>query len=98
MSLTDLSAAELLSLLGTGKATAVDVATAFCDRIEAVDPKVKAFLHYRRKSGSKTGVLPDFFIGAHAAVAGIPLLTRDARRNRTYFPKLALISPDAGQR
>ena len=54
----------------------------------------KAFLQYRRKSGAKTGVLPDFFIGAHAAVAGIPLLTRDTRRYRTYFPKLALISPD----
>ena len=54
----------------------------------------KAFLHYRRKSGAKTGVLPDFFIGAHAAVAGIPLLTRDTRRYGTYFPKLALISPD----
>lgn len=56
----------------------------------------KAFLQYRRKSGAKTGVLPDFFIGAHAAVAGVPLLTRDVRRYRTYFPKLALISPDAG--
>jgi predicted nucleic acid-binding protein len=56
----------------------------------------KAFLQYRRKSGAKTGVLPDFFIGAHAAVAGIPLLTRDTRRYRSYFPKLALISPDAG--
>lgn len=56
----------------------------------------KAFLQYRRKSGAKTGVLPDFFIGAHAAVAGIPLLTRDTRRYRTYFPKLALVSPDAG--
>ncbi len=55
----------------------------------------KAFLQYRRKSGSKTGVLPDFFIGAHAAVADIPLLTRDTRRYRTYFPRLTLISPDS---
>ena len=54
----------------------------------------KAFLAYRRRTGAKTGVLPDFFIGAHAAVAGIPLLTRDTRRYRTYFPKLSLISPD----
>lgn len=55
----------------------------------------KAFLAYRKRGGAgRTGVLPDFFIGAHAAVAGIPLLTRDTRRYRTYFPKLELISPD----
>ena len=54
----------------------------------------KAFLQYRRRSGAKTGVLPDFFIGAHAAVAGIPLLTRDAGRYRTYFPKIELIHPE----
>jgi predicted nucleic acid-binding protein len=53
----------------------------------------KAFLAYRRSGGVKTGVLPDFFIGAHAAVVGMPLLTRDARRYQSYFPKLALISP-----
>jgi predicted nucleic acid-binding protein len=53
----------------------------------------KAFVSYRRKKGRKTGVLPDFFIGAHAAVAGIPLLTRDTSRYATYFPTLDLISP-----
>ena len=46
----------------------------------------KVFLRYRRRKGMKRGVLPDFFIGAHAAVAGLPLLTRDQRRYRTYFP------------
>jgi hypothetical protein len=56
----------------------------------------KVFMRYREQGGAKGGVLPDFFIGAHAAVAGIPLLTRDARRYRSYFPKLELLSPEAG--
>jgi hypothetical protein len=54
----------------------------------------KCFLAYRRRGGAKLSPLPDFFIGAHAAVAGYRLLTRDARRYRTYFPALALIAPD----
>ncbi|KUM24138.1 DNA-binding protein [Mesorhizobium loti] len=53
----------------------------------------KVFALYRRAGGSRTGVLPDFFIGAHAAVAQLPLLTRDVRRYRTYFPSLKLIAP-----
>lgn len=54
----------------------------------------KAFLIYRTQGGTKTGVLSDFFIGAHAAVEGWPLLTRDARRVQTYFPAVKLIAPD----
>ena len=54
----------------------------------------KAFLQYRRRGGTKTNVLADFFIGAHAAVAGYPLLTRDQNRYRDYFPTLTLIMPD----
>jgi len=54
----------------------------------------RAFLAYRRRGGTRTGVLPDFFIGAHAAVAGYRLLTRDATRYRTYFPRLEIIAPD----
>ena len=54
----------------------------------------KVFTQYRRSGGSRTGVLPDFFIGAHAAVAKLPLLTRDVGRYQTYFPSLRLITPD----
>lgn len=53
----------------------------------------KAFLTYRRRGGAKTSPLPDFLIGAHAATAGLRLLTRDARRYRTYFPSLELVAP-----
>ena len=53
----------------------------------------KAFAQYRRRGGSKAQVLPDFFIGAHAAVQGWPLLTRDASRFRTYFPGLEVLAP-----
>ena len=55
----------------------------------------KAFLRYRRAGGVRAGVLSDFFIGAHATVEGWPLLTRDARRYRTYFPTLRVIAPHA---
>ena len=53
----------------------------------------KAFAQYRRRGGSKLQVLPDFFIGAHAAVEGWPLLTRDAKRFKTYFPTLEVLAP-----
>lgn len=53
----------------------------------------KAFQRYKARGGARTGVLPDFFIGAHAAVLGVALLTRDARRYRDYFPKLELLAP-----
>ena len=53
----------------------------------------KAFMLYRRRGGKKNNVLADFFIGAHAAVLGCPLLTRDAQRYQTYFPGVTLITP-----
>ena len=54
----------------------------------------RAHLRYRRRGGTRHGVLPDFFIGAHAAVRGLPLLTRDPRRYRDYFPTLRVIAPE----
>lgn len=54
----------------------------------------KAFVRYRRQGGSKTNVLADFFIGAHAAVSGYPILTRDTRRYSAYFSGVTLIAPE----
>ena len=53
----------------------------------------KAFLQYRRRGGIKTAPLPDFFIGAHAAVRQMPILTRDPKRYASYFPTVCLIEP-----
>jgi predicted nucleic acid-binding protein len=53
----------------------------------------KAFAAYRNRGGHKTSTLPDFLIGAHAAIQGYQLLTRDASRYRTYFPTLKIICP-----
>ena len=52
-----------------------------------------AFLTYRRRGGTRRSPLPDFYIGAHAAVSGLALLTRDARRYRAYFPTVRVIAP-----
>ena len=60
---------------------------------EAAFLAAKCFLRYRRAGGRKRSPLPDFYVGAHAAVRGLPLLTRDARRYRTYFPRLTLVAP-----
>jgi len=56
----------------------------------------KAFVRYRRRGGKKHNVLADFFIGAHAAVAGYPILTRDTQRYATYFSGVSLVSPATG--
>jgi predicted nucleic acid-binding protein len=54
----------------------------------------RAFQEYRRRGGPRATPLPDFFIGAHAQAAGLPLLTRDPARVRTYFPEVGLLAPD----
>jgi|SRR5690625_2785561 len=53
----------------------------------------KAFRQYRARGGTRTSLLPDFFIGAHAAVRELPVLTRDTARIRTYFPTVTLLAP-----
>ncbi|HET7662249.1 MAG TPA: type II toxin-antitoxin system VapC family toxin [Rhodanobacteraceae bacterium] len=77
-----------------------DALAAFGTRFEEVPRESlflagKAFRQYRTRRGTRTGVLPDFFIGAHAAARDLPLLTRDATRFRTYFPTVALLTPSA---
>jgi predicted nucleic acid-binding protein len=54
----------------------------------------QAFRNYRRAGGARTAVLPDFFIGAHASALKLPLLTRDPRRYRAYFPEVSLLAPE----
>jgi predicted nucleic acid-binding protein len=60
---------------------------------EAAFLAAKAFLKYRQRGGTRAAPLPDFYIGAHAALAGYALLTRDRRRYSAYFPKLRIIAP-----
>ncbi len=61
---------------------------------EAAFLAARAHLAYRRSGGKKTSPMPDFYIGAHAQVSGLKLLTRDATRYRTYFPEIELIAPN----
>jgi predicted nucleic acid-binding protein len=71
------------------------------ERIEDLDEALpeaafltgQCFLKYRRRGGTRASPLPDFYIGAHAALAGLTLLTRDAKRYRSYFPTLRLVAP-----
>jgi predicted nucleic acid-binding protein len=62
--------------------------------LEAAFLAGKCFLKYRERGGRKRSTLPDFFIGAHAAVENMTLVTRDAARYRTYFPRLKLVCPE----
>ena len=60
---------------------------------EALFVAGRSFQRYRAAGGIRTGVLPDFFIGAHALIARAPLITRDTARYRSYFPGIQLIAP-----
>ena len=81
------SRSEVDELLASLKVQVVEVSR------EALFSAAKAFVLYRRNGGSRTSPLPDFFIGAQAETHGIPLVTRDPARYRTYFPSVALICP-----
>jgi len=81
------SAQELNDFVATAGVGFVDLPR------EAAFLAAKAFAQYRERGGIRTGVLSDFFIGAHALALDIPILTRDVTRYRTYFPDVRLISP-----
>lgn len=89
--------AEMSVAYGAIEALDAALVTMDLDLIEIPRPALflaaQVFLTYRRRGGTKTGILPEFFIGAHAAVEGFTLLTRDVR-GRTYFPTVAYISPN----
>jgi predicted nucleic acid-binding protein len=78
----------------------LDAMLASVDIVVAEMPRAALFLAgqvfktYRRRGGQRNSVLPDFFIGAHAAVLGAPLITRDTGRYRSYFPTVELIAPE----
>jgi predicted nucleic acid-binding protein len=95
--INDVVYSELSARFGTIEAVDafVDAAALRVERAprEALFVAAKAFVRYRSLGGARTSPLPDFFIGAQAAVASAPLITRDARRYRTYFSTLVLITP-----
>ena len=93
----DWSEAQLTPLAEAGLAVInpiiyAEVAANFAT-IEALNAAVQPFKLYRRRGGQRSSPLPDFYIGAHASLAGYSLLTRDARRYREYFPKLTMVPP-----
>jgi predicted nucleic acid-binding protein len=98
IAINDIIYAELSVRYGTIEA--LDQMLRQAEVVSAVIPRPalflagKAFQRYRFAGGIRTGVLPDFFIGAHAVIADCMLITRDAARYRTYFPRITLIAPN----
>ncbi len=84
--------------VGYKKMEDLDEALGFCERLplpyEAGFLAGKVFLNYRKNNGDRKTPLPDFYIGAHAVLLKMPLITRDARYYQTYFPTLKLVKPD----
>jgi predicted nucleic acid-binding protein len=97
--INDVIYAELSARFSTQEALDDKISALNVARLEIPKPALflagQAYERYRRAGGTRSGVLPDFFIGAHAHVAQLPLLTRDVRRYRTYFPDVELISPES---
>jgi len=89
--------AELSLTFSTFEALDAAIDHMLLEMIEIPKPALflagKAFAKYRHQGGTKHNVLSDFFIGAHAAVSGLPLLTRDTQRYKTYFPSVRLVAP-----
>ena len=92
--------AELSLTFSTAEALDLAIEDLDLDMLEIPRPALflagKAFIRYRRQGGTKTNVLGDFFIGAHAAVSGHAVLTRDTRRYASYFPSVVMVSPVGG--
>ncbi len=89
--------AELSLTFSTAEALDLAIEDLDLDMVDIPRPALflagKAFIRYRRQGGTKTNVLGDFFIGAHAAVSGLVVLTRDTRRYASYFPSVVMVSP-----
>ena len=89
--------AELSLTFSTAEALDLAIEDLDLDMVDIPRPALflagKAFIRYRRQGGTKTNVLGDFFIGAHAAVSGHAVLTRDTRRYASYFPSVVMVSP-----
>lgn len=98
MMIVDAVYAECAANYASAEDTSAALDALMVRRAEMSDPGLwraaQAFVEYRKRGGTKTGVLPDFFIGGHASMTKIPLLTRDARRYRTYFPEVELVGAD----